>query len=247
MSMSKKILIFIILLLVISPGYIAKAATETKVTVYCNCDRNDDQIDCSKNCSLEDVEESIKVACGGRNSEIIEANYYCNRKTFAFIPIDDDERSGSSPLEACQNYYQSVSAQQDNLFKEKLLDSLKVTAKATCEPVSETLGEFICQEDDVLKALSFVGYLLFFVKLLVPFIIILMGTMDFYQSVVSDKPDELNKYVQKFMKRIILGILVFFIPTILNTFMTLVSDYSEVASKYEDCIKCALKPTSCNN
>ena len=61
------------------------------------------------------------------------------------------------------------------------------------------MGTDICK-DDIIKALTFIGYLLFFVKLLVPLIIILIGTMDYYKSVTASKDDSLKEQTQKIFK-----------------------------------------------
>ncbi len=240
MNMNKKLLLLIIFVLLLVPSYKVEAAREKNVTVNCYCRFDDSgEIVCPDDCTNESVEEAIKIDCGGRNSNITsEVKYYCNRRKELWIPIRDYELSGSSPLEACQNY-------RNNITSEEV--PLKVTARAKCEQVREGLGEFICEEKEVLTVISFAGYILFFVKLLVPFIIILMGTMDFYKTVVADKEGELNTSVKKFVNRIILGVIVFFIPTILNAFMSLLSDRSETIALYEQCVTCILDPISCNN
>lgn len=239
MNMNKKILLIIILIMMITPVYSVFAAEEKKVTVDCYCNYEDSNLDCPKECTTDEVEKNLKIECGGRDSNIIgEVKYYCNRQKIFFIPINDSERIGNSPLAACQNYISNATGE--------ISSSLNVTVKAKCVPVRETVGQYICEEKDVLKALTFIGYLLYFVKLLVPFIIILMGTMDYYKAITANKDDSLKVQTQKFIKRIILGIIVFFVPTILNTFMTFLSDYSDTISLYEECVTCALDPLSCD-
>lgn len=237
MSMNKKILLVIVMFLLIAPSYYVSAA-EKNISVFCYCSVENNNISCPDTCTTEAMEESIKIDCGGRNSNITSSvEYYCN--PYAGVIVDNANRRGSSPLSACQNYIASESIGSQSA-------SLKVVAKAKCEPVKEVLGEFICEEEDVLKVLSFVGYLLFFVKLLVPFLIILMGTMDYYKAITSEKTDDLSKQTQKFIKRVILGIIVFFVPAILNTFMSLLSDRSNTVSIYEKCVSCALDPINCD-
>lgn len=109
----------------------------------------------------------------------------------------------------------------------------------------QVVGDNFCEEPDVLRAISFFGYMLLFAKLLIPLIIIVMGTMDFYKAVVADKSDEIKTQSIRFLKRIILGIIVFFIPTILNSFMLLVDGYTELEVKHKNCITCAVYPTKC--
>ncbi len=241
MNMSKRLLIIITLLLVFVP-FLSVAAKDKKISVSCYCDYDKNGVKCSEDCSKDSVEKSIKKECGGLNSVIkSEVKYYCNRSDLLWIPVKDNERDGASALESCTKYYNYASKH----FTEEI-GILKVTIKADCEPISDAVGEFFCKEEDVLKAFRFVGYILFFAKLLVPFIIIIMATFDYYKAVTAEKDDALQKQTKVFIRRLLTGIVIFFLPTILNTFMNLVNGWSDVKPDYEECVSCALDPIDCN-
>jgi len=108
---------------------------------------------------------------------------------------------------------------------------------------ADALGHDFCVRTD--QTWRFVGYMLLFTRILVPLGIIAMGTLDFYQAIVSDKSDDMKKYGVIFGKRILAGVMIFLIPTILNISFTLISNWSDVADQYEECLSCLLAPRSC--
>jgi len=58
-------------------------------------------------------------------------------------------------------------------------------------------------------------------KIIVPIIIIGLGSLDLGKAVVAGKEDEMKKAQKTFVRRLIAGIVVFLIPVILNIVMYL--------------------------
>lgn len=110
---------------------------------------------------------------------------------------------------------------------------------------AEYVGENFCKEVDVLKTLKFLGFILFFLKLLIPFIIIIMGTFDYYKAMIEDEDEALSKQTKVLIRRILIGIIIFFIPSLVKLSLTFVSGWSEVEPEYLECTKCLLDPMSC--
>ncbi len=54
------------------------------------------------------------------------------------------------------------------------------------------------------------------IYVIVPFLVLLLGMLDFGRAVLSSKEDEMTKSKQRFMKRIIMGVAVFIVPTLIN-------------------------------
>ena len=70
----------------------------------------------------------------------------------------------------------------------------------------------------------------------VPILIILLGIIDFAKAVMASKEDEMKASQNKFVKRLIIGIAIFFIPTLVNLIMDLANyiwnpDYVESICK----------------
>ena len=68
---------------------------------------------------------------------------------------------------------------------------------------------------------SLVDEILEYVRIIVPIIIILLGIIDFAKAVIASKEDEMKKAQTTFVKRLIVGIAVFFVPVIVDLIMDL--------------------------
>lgn len=102
-----------------------------------------------------------------------------------------------------------------------------------------------CTEPQVARTLKFIGLLLFLAKILVPAIIIILGMMDFGKAMLGNKDDEMMKKLPILAKRIAAGVIIFFIPTIIEFLFSSLDGYSETLSQYSNCRTCILDPDSC--
>lgn len=104
-----------------------------------------------------------------------------------------------------------------------------------------------CNDKNIQTALRFVGYLLFIAKIAIPLIIIVVATFDLFKSVVDKDEKSLSKQVKIIIMRIVAGIFVFFLPTIVYALFNLSSELKIIEDeKYQGCATCLLKPTECN-
>ena len=93
-----------------------------------------------------------------------------------------------------------------------------------------------------------IGWVFFILKIVVPIILIVMGSIDLAKVLLSNKNDELQKQVGILVKRVILGILIFFIPTILSFVVELIGGddiYDENSGTFGRCTYCMLNPGEC--
>lgn len=100
----------------------------------------------------------------------------------------------------------------------------------------------ICAEERVQNSLKFVGYLLYIVKVAIPGLLILFGAIDFAKVVVTSKQDTLSKSAMSFVRRIIIGIVIFLIPTVVNYVFELVGHGN---TSYNECRICVFSPSLC--
>ncbi len=99
--------------------------------------------------------------------------------------------------------------------------------------------------EETAKIWKIVGYLVGALKILVPVIIIVLGSIDLGKAVVAQSEDEIKKGTQLLIKRLIAGIVIFFIPTIVTIVLKMASKYSTTVSSNSTCIECVSKPGSC--
>ena len=106
-------------------------------------------------------------------------------------------------------------------------------------------NEFCDVEENpgVVRAFKVGGYIIYILKIVIPILLIVMGSVDIFQAVIANDDKQLNKSIGLFAKRMIAGVVIFFIPTLVNYLFSLID--SEVTTKYETCYSCLLDVSSC--
>ena len=102
-----------------------------------------------------------------------------------------------------------------NNYEEKLIEngsSINDTKEEekTTEEINDCLDLF---SQDFIDEIN--SYLLV-VRIAVPILLIVMGTLDFAKAIFASSEDEMKKAQQKFIKRVLAAVLVFLIPTLVN-------------------------------
>lgn len=88
-----------------------------------------------------------------------------------------------------------------------------------------------------------VGKLIFILKILVPIIIIVLGTIDFGRAVISNDDKAVSKASKSLLTRIIIGVCIFFVPIIINIIFNMISGFNEEMKKdYTNCVTCLTNP-----
>lgn len=103
-------------------------------------------------------------------------------------------------------------------------------------------------EGPVQGVFTTIGWVFFILKIVVPIILIVMGSIDLAKAVAASKDDEIKKAVASLVKRAVLGILIFFIPTILSFVVELIGGddiYDENSGTFGRCTYCMLNPSEC--
>lgn len=110
---------------------------------------------------------------------------------------------------------------------------------------AEAVGENMCSREEIQNVMKFVGYIIMFIKLFVPLIIIGQGVFIFYNGVKAGKEDELKKCVQTLGKRILTGVIIMLLPTIIDVALSTVNDWTNYQGEYETCTECLFHPNNC--
>ena len=96
----------------------------------------------------------------------------------------------------------------------------------------------------------FIGKIVMILKIVIPVLIILLGSLDLGKAVISGKEDDIKKAQGSLIKRIIYGVAIFFLVTIIQVIFGLVSDASagsdETApSTTNKCFQCIANNGEC--
>lgn len=90
------------------------------------------------------------------------------------------------------------------------------------------------------------GWVFFILKILIPIILIVFGSIDFGKAMLANKDDEIKKSAKTLVMRAIAGIIIFFIPTLLNFVVELIGGddiYDQKSGTFARCTHCMLEPT----
>ena len=97
------------------------------------------------------------------------------------------------------------------------------------------LREF-CQTSSVLKVILFIQELLNIIRFIVPIGLIVMVAVDLAKNVISGRDDDMKKNVSVAIKRVMMAVVIFFIPTIVGFANGLVNDAVVLGFDYNECL-----------
>lgn len=107
-----------------------------------------------------------------------------------------------------------------------------------------------CDEKGVLKTLKIVNVVITVAKILVPILLIIYGSIDYGKAALAENHDALEKTTQAFIKKIIVAVAIFLIPTIVNSIISFSqssTDKTDAKSgPFTKCAMCFAGDKSCN-
>lgn len=96
------------------------------------------------------------------------------------------------------------------------------------------------------QTFKIVGYLIQIIKWIVPLIIIILGMIDFGKAAISNDEKAINKAMMALIRRLIAGIVIFFIPTIVMAILNIIEVSKGIEKKdnsqFGACTKCLFDP-----
>ncbi len=95
----------------------------------------------------------------------------------------------------------------------------------------------LCSQDGLLPVFTFIGNVISFIKIAVPIILILMGSIDLTKAVMASKDDDIKKAQSTLIKRAVIGVVIFFIPTIVTLLLNLINQDTDTP-----CMSCITAP-----
>lgn len=132
---------------------------------------------------------------------------------------------------------------QENL--EDISPGLAVTRVSFVEMERFAPNTSYCSEDAFKKPFKFIGRIFTIAKIIIPIVIIIFGMVDLAKAVLGSKGDEIQKSIKSLAMRLIAGVVIFFIPTIINLIFALIDDWNQYYTDYSNCTKCLVRPNKC--
>ena len=88
-----------------------------------------------------------------------------------------------------------------------------------------------------------IGYVFLILKIIIPLILIILGIIDVGKAVISSDEKIIKDGVFSLLKRIIAGIIIFFIPTIISVIFSFIGGFNEeIQQDFGNCFDCLTNP-----
>ncbi len=105
----------------------------------------------------------------------------------------------------------------------------------------------ICEESaNTLKVIRFIGYLLVIVKILIPIGLIATGIISFSKAMIAGNEDTMKSTITSFAWKIVIAIVVFILPTVINFVIAKIDGASDGTEDYANCRNCIFNPKECS-
>ncbi len=91
-----------------------------------------------------------------------------------------------------------------------------------------------------------VGYIFFILKIVIPLIIIILGIVNLAKAVTSNDDKAVSKAAGTLIKKIVIGVVIFFIPTIVGAVFRLLGLFVDYSEDFNVCRNCILSPNACD-
>lgn len=101
-------------------------------------------------------------------------------------------------------------------------------------------------QDSILKTFKIFGYLLTLVKVLIPLMLIIFGSIDFSKASLAGDEKEIQAAVRMLIIRSSAGVIIFFVPTLINFAVSLIWSWTDVKTEFENCHNCLFEPSECD-
>lgn len=95
------------------------------------------------------------------------------------------------------------------------------------------------------EVLNFVGWVVTLIKIAIPIVIIVFGILDFGKAVTGGDDKAIKGSLKTITLRIVAGLVIFFIPSIVLWIFSLVNSYNNMTKDFGVCQTCILAPWKC--
>lgn len=128
------------------------------------------------------------------------------------------------PLTNQPKYTENTNDRKENILKQ-------IANTKTENPQCDYL---FGDKDDSESLRYLINEILMYPKIIVPILVILLGILDLGKAVIASKEDAMRKAQSTFIKRVLLGVLIFFVPVIVDLIMA-IADIVWAGTGYTSC------------
>ena len=149
-----------------------------------------------------------------------------NYKSYGAFATNNQQEAQRFVNISNQNGYKAWYLKYKNADGSKITDDqyFKGFGFVESESVIDKNGKVSCTElfgdkNDPDSLANLIHSILQYIRIIVPILIILLGMIDLAKAVIASKEDEMKKAQSTFIKRVIIGVAVFFVPVLVDVVM----------------------------
>lgn len=113
-------------------------------------------------------------------------------------------------------------------------------------PTTVSAVDFDLCRDETLNAFKIVGTGITIIKIVIPLLLIILGSVDFGKAVIANDDKAIQSSASALLRRTVAGVIIFFIPTVINAVFSLVNTESLENDDFKKCTECLLDTSKCN-
>ena len=95
-----------------------------------------------------------------------------------------------------------------------------------------------CAETGLLKTFNILHKLLMIARIVVPLLLVILASIDLFNAFASGDDKAMKASLTVILRRLVIGIIIFFIPTIVNSIIILVDENNDSSGEFSNCTVC---------
>lgn len=103
-----------------------------------------------------------------------------------------------------------------------------------------------CEDAEVIEAVRIFSYAINIIKTIIPLLLIISTVKNLVNAILAQDDGEIKKLSGTFIKKFIISVFIFFVPTIVNVFVGMVKSYDDSKAKYSNCADCLTNLAACD-
>ena len=104
--------------------------------------------------------------------------------------------------------------------------------------------ENFCSESATIWKL--VGWVFMVFKIVIPLLLIILGSIDLGKAVISGKSEDVGKNAKSLAMRAVASVCIFLIPSIVGIIINWIAELTDTELDYETCSTCIVSPSKCD-
>lgn len=93
-----------------------------------------------------------------------------------------------------------------------------------------------------LRVFQIIGYLIYVAKMVIPLLLVVLGSIDLAKGVIATNEKPNKDSLMAFGRRLIIAVVIFLIPTVLDFLLSFVDGANDTMDKYSVCTTCLFDP-----